>query len=133
MKKNTKILLILVVLLMIVSSSIYFATKSSKYVINEDVSFGQYTSDRKIPFTVEGKGKLNLEIDTDIEKGHIVILIISPEGKVIFEKDGNEINESHVIDVYKGSWYYQIKCNAGLGKEDEVAENGKYTITGELI
>jgi len=104
---------------------------SSKKAINEVVTFNDMISNKSTPFEVKSSKKLYLNVYSEIESGDFSIRIISPNNEIVYEKIEKNIDEQTEINVYKGVWRWEVKCN-GENDETSGAKNGSYSIVGEL-
>lgn len=69
--------------------------------------------------------KINLNINSQLEKGIMNITLTNESGKIIFEKSGNNVEVNQVIEMPSGKYNFKITF--------EDAENGKLTMRPELI
>ncbi|MCL6590268.1 MAG: hypothetical protein K6U80_09975 [Firmicutes bacterium] len=125
MKKETIVLLVLCILVISIS-----VISAKGLIIDEKVSYKEYTCDRSIPFNIPQKGKLQLNIEYKIKKGKCMIAILNPEDKVVFQEGGENFQSvDTTIPVYKGTWHLSIKCD---GIDSTYAVDGYYKITGKF-
>lgn len=124
-------LFLLLVCVLIIAVSIFMQSASSKKAINEVVTFNDMISNKSTPFEVKSSKKLYLNVYSEIESGDFSIRIISPNNEIVYEKIEKNIDEQTEINVYKGVWRWEVKCN-GENDETSGAKNGSYSIVGEL-
>ncbi|MBZ4669706.1 MAG: hypothetical protein JG769_10 [Oscillospiraceae bacterium] len=130
-KLNKAAIIILGLAIIVIAVSVIFnnynnqgqGNKSEK-VIEENVKFGQYDNDRTVPFQIKNGSKISLTVKTDISKGEFLFSILTPDKKIVYEKEGINISDKSELEVYEGTWYYRIKCRN--------AENGSYSVLGKL-
>lgn len=126
MRKSTKILVLLSVTIIIFS--FLFSLNKNGDLFIEDANFGEMIGERKYPLTLKNDDKLKLDIESKIEKGDIIVSILSPDGKVVYKKRGNNLNEHATINITKGVWYISLGFDGGIGNESSSAKNGSYKV-----
>lgn len=124
-------LFLLMACVLIIAVSMFMQYRLGEKAIHEAVTFKDMRCDKSIPFEVKGSKKLHLNVQSNIESGDFLIKIISPENNTVYEKHGNNIDEQTEIEVFKGIWRWEVKCNAE-NDETSGAKNGGYSIIGEL-
>lgn len=131
MRRKTKLLLLCTILFILID--MFFledqvAPKNENNIFCESVTFGGYYNVYNNSFTVEKDSEIDIKVNCNIEKGNIYFVIYSDDGTILYEIEGDQLQDTKVIDIKEGVWNYYFECCAARGKTKEYAENGEYSI-----
>lgn len=128
--KHVRVLLCITFAVVVFTVAIQYVSSNSKTIFLEKVSFGEFYVLYNEAFEITQDTELRITLKSEIKEGSVNLRIYSEDGEICFENSGKHLDESVIVPIKKGLWYFIFSCNGG--DENIGAIDGHYEVCIEL-